>query len=504
MGTYFMGIDVGTFETKGVLVNDCFQVAAEMSARHGMENPMPGFFEHDAEAVWWKDFCTVSKGLIQKAGIRPEEIAAVGSDVLGCDCLPVDEACRPLRKAILYGIDARATEEIAYLNDYYGEDRVKELFGHPICSDDIGPKILWIRNHEPRIYEKTYKFLTGSSYITAKLTGEYVIDQFLARSSFRPMYDENGQTDEAHCGLYCRPDQLAECRFVHDIAGYVTDEAAAATGLRAGTPVICGTGDSTSEAISVGITEPGKLMFQFGSSLFFYYCSDHLVYDHRVYGHNFTIPGTFSVSGGTNTAGTLTRWMRDTLYFDLSSDGEKSDSDAWQAMMTRAADIPPGSGGLIVLPYFAGERCPINDAGAKGMIFGLTLEHTRDHLYRAALEGTAYGIAQNIRVLQELGLPVDTLIAVGGGTRNPLWMQIVADVIQKPVSIPKVSIGASYGSALLAALGIGALKSFPDLSSVIQPDRLILPDQTHAAVYQNYQDIFDRLYPATKDLMHLL
>ena len=172
--------------------------------------------------------------------------------------------------------------------------------------------------------------------------------------------------------------------------------------------------------------------------------------------------------------------------------------------MTRAADIPPGSGGLIVLPYFAGERCPINDAGAKGMIFGLTLEHTRDHLYRAALEGTAYGIAQNIRVLQELGLPVDTLIAVGGGTRNPLWMQIVADVIQKPVSIPKVSIGASYGSALLAALGIGALKSFPDLSSVIQPDRLILPDQTHAAVYQNYQDIFDRLYPATKDLMHLL
>ena len=173
-------------------------------------------------------------------------------------------------------------------------------------------------------------------------------------------------------------------------------------------------------------------------------------------------------------------------------------------MAARAAAIPPGSNGLIVLPYFAGERCPINDAGAKGMIFGLTLEHTKDHLYRAALEGIAYGIAQNIRILESLGLPVDTLIAVGGGTRNPVWMQIVADVIQKPVSIPKVSIGASYGSALLAALGIGSLKSFHDLSLVIRPDQTIMPGEAGAAVYRTYQDIFDRLYPATKDLMHLL
>ena len=502
MAAYYMGIDVGTFETKGVLVDEQFSVIAETSARHGMDNPMPGFFEHDAEAVWWKDFCEVSKGLIEKAGIRPEEIAAVGSDVLGCDCLPVDEHCRPLRKAILYGIDARATQEIAYLNEYYGEEKVRELFGHPLCSDDIGPKILWIRRNEPEIYEKTYKFLTGSSYITAKLTGEYVIDQFLARSSFSPMYDADGRIVPSQCGPFCRPDQLAECRFVHDIAGYVKAEASAATGLCVGTPVICGTGDSTSEAISVGITEPGKLMFQFGSSLFFYYCSDHLVYDDRVYGHNFTIPGTFSVSGGTNTAGTLTRWMRDTLYPELTKDGDAG--SAWQAMAARAAAIPPGSNGLIVLPYFAGERCPINDAGAKGMIFGLTLEHTKDHLYRAALEGIAYGIAQNIRILESLGLPVDTLIAVGGGTRNPVWMQIVADVIQKPVSIPKVSIGASYGSALLAALGIGSLKSFHDLSLVIRPDQTIMPGEAGAAVYRTYQDIFDRLYPATKDLMHLL
>ena len=254
MAKYYLGVDVGTFETKGVLIDEKFQVVAETGAKHGMENPKPNYFEQDAEEIWWKDFCIVSKGLIEKAGIRPEEIVAVGSDVLGCDCLPVDENCRPLRKAILYGIDARASEEIAFLNEHYGEERIRELFGHPLCSDDIAPKILWIKNNEPEVYAKTHKFLTGSSYIAAKLTGEYVIDQFLAKASFRPLYNDDAKIDEKECALFCRPDQMAEARFVHELAGHVTAKAAEETGLKEGTPVICSTGDSTSEAISVGIT----------------------------------------------------------------------------------------------------------------------------------------------------------------------------------------------------------------------------------------------------------
>ena len=504
MAKYYLGIDVGTFETKGVLINEKFQVIAEMNTKHGMDNPKPNYFEQDAENIWWKDFCIVSRGLIEKTGILPEEIAAAGSDVLGCDCLPVDENCRPLRKAILYGIDARASEEIRYLNEYYGENRIKELFGHPLCSDDIAPKILWIKHNEPEVYAKTYKFLTGSSYIAAKLTGNYVIDQFLAKASFRPLYDDNARINPVKCELFCRPDQMAEAKFVHELAGYVTKEAAVETGLKEGTPVICGTGDSTSEAISVGITTPGKLMFQFGSSLFFYYCSDHRVYDHRVHGGDFTVPNTFSVSGGTNTAGTLTRWIRDTLYFDLMEDPEKNADEPYQAMMERAADIPAGSNGLIILPYFAGERCPINDAQARGMIFGLTLEHTREHIYHAALEGIAYCIAQNIKIMEEMGLPVENLIAVGGGTKNSLWMQIVADVIGRPVLIPRVSIGASYGEALMAALGIGDLKDFNELSSVIETDHIIMPDEENKKIYGKYFEIYDKLYTVNKEFMHQL
>lgn len=504
MGTYFLGVDVGTFETKGVLIDDHWKVAASCGVKHDMENPRPGFFEQDAEEIWWKDFCRVSKELLAQTGIRPEEIAGIGCDVLGCDCLPVDEHCRPLRKAILYGIDARASEEIAWLNDYYGKERVKELFGHPLCSDDVAPKILWVRRHEPEVYAKTCKFLTGSSYMAAKLTGRYTIDRFLANASFKPLYREDGSINEEECHVICRPDQLAETCVVHQVVGGVTEEAAEETGLAAGTPVICGTGDSTSEAISVGLTEPGKLMFQFGSSLFFYYCADRLIYDDRIYGGGFTVPGLYSVSGGTNTAGTLTRWLRDTMYRDLLKTQEESGRECYESMMEEAGAVPAGSNGLIVLPYFAGERCPVNDPLAKGMVFGLTLAHDRRHIYHAALEGIAYGIAQNIRIIEEKGLPVDSVIAVGGGTKNHLWMQITADVTGKQVQIPEVAIGGSYGEALMAALGTGYLENFKQLGQVIRIRETILPREKEHGLYQRYIRLYERLYEQNRALMHEL
>ena len=501
MSKFYLGIDIGSFETKGVLVDETFQVVRTSSLKHTMENPAPNYFEHDAEAVWWHDFCEVAKTILYQQGITGEEIAGVGASVLGCDCLPVDQNCKPLRKAILYGIDARCQEEMEWLTRYYGPDGVLQRFGHPICSDDVAAKILWVKNHEPEIFEKTFKFLTGSSYIAAKLTGNYVIDQFLAKAAFRPLYREDGSIDEKECELYCKPDQLCQCRVVTELAGVVTEQAAAETGLKAGTPVIVGSGDSTSEAVSVGIVEPGELMFQFGSSLFFYYCADHKVTDPRVHGGNYTVPGTFSVSGGTNAAGTLTRWVRDTFFFDLVAQQEAGGKDAYAAMMDY---LPDSSKGLVCLPYLAGERMPINDPKAKGVLFGLTLEHDRGHIYRAALEAVACSLTQNVRLLESVGLPVEQVIAVGGGTKNEAWMQIVADVLGKPIVIPEVTVGASYGDALMAALGTGALESFAQLKSVVRTARSYLPNPRKHQEYQSLMEVYDALYPATRELMYML
>ena len=315
MKRYFLGIDIGTFESRGILIDESFRVAADASVPHGMDNPQPGWFEQDAEAVWWGDLCKLCRTLIKQSGIRPEQIACVGTSALGTDCLPVDEQCRPLRPAILYGIDARASEEAAWLTEHYGQARVQELFGHPICSGDTATKILWLRRHEPEIYAKTAYFLTSSSFLTARLTGKYVIDQSLAKGSFRPLYQADGSVNEAECGLYCRPNQLAACAWSTDIVGTVTLEAAAQTGLAAGTPVITGTGDSTAEAISVGLVEPGMAFFQYGSSMFYYYCTDHFVGSYvspqgngaLKGGKAFTVPGTYCLGDGTNAAGTLTR-----------------------------------------------------------------------------------------------------------------------------------------------------------------------------------------------------
>ena len=242
---YFMGIDTGTNSSKGVIMDDTGKVIAVCSTQHEMTNPQPGHYEHDAEKDWWGDFCTISRSLLKQTGIDPKQIKAVGASALGADCLPVDEHCRPLRKAILYGIDARATDEMEQLTQLYGEEQIRKWYGRPLCSSDVMPKILWIKNKEPEVYAKTYKFITGSTYITAKLTGNYVVDRFLGLASFNPLYDpQTWEPVPELCAPVCRPDQLAKVREAADIAGFVTAEAAAETGLAEGTPVTTGTDDS--------------------------------------------------------------------------------------------------------------------------------------------------------------------------------------------------------------------------------------------------------------------
>lgn len=499
---YFMGIDIGTYSSKGIIIDGTGKAVVKAEIGHGMEHPAPGLYEHDAEQVWWHDFCFLSKELLRKSGLDPAVIRAVGASTLGSDCLPVDENCRPLRKAILYGIDSRSREEIRELTEYYGEARVKELFGRPICSGDVAAKILWIRKNEPDIFERTYKFLTGSSYITAKLTGRYVIDRFLGIASFRPFYGPEGQINKELCDPICRADQLAEGRVVTDIAGAVTEQAAAETGLKAGTPVITGTGDSAAEAVSTGVLAAGDLMVQFGSSLFFYCCTDRMVSDDRVRGNNFLIPGTFSVAAGTNNAGTLQKWYREQLFYDCMERERQTGENAFALMMEGLLTIEPGCDGLVTIPYFAGERTPVNDPDARGMIFGLTLNHTRRHLYRSALESLGFSINQHMDIFKENGLNPGRILAAGGGTKNLAWMQMVADITGIPVAIANETIGACYGDALMAAIGADHYSGFDALKEVIQIETVLEPDRKNHEKYQPYYELFGRLYSANKELMH--
>ena len=501
---YFMGIDTGTNSSKGVLIDEEGSVVAQASTTHSLQNPAPGHYEHDAEKDWWGDLCLISNRLIEESGADPEDIKAVGTSALGADCLPVDENCRPLRKAILYGIDARAIDEIAQLTELYGQEQIRKWYGRPLCSSDVMPKILWIRNKEPDVYARTYKFITASTYLTAKLTGRYVVDKFLGLASFNPLYGPDWKPVEEYCRPICRPDQLAEIHEATDVVGYVTKEASLQTGLAEGTPVLTGTDDSGAEAISVGVVSPGKMMIQIGSSIYMILGTSSLIDDERLWREEFIVPGLCDISAGTNTAGSLTKWYRDILFPDALEKEKSGGEDAYQTMMEGVAEIAPGSNGLITLPYWAGERTPINDPDAKGIVFGLTLAHTRAHLYRSALEGVAFSINQQLKLMESHDVPIDRIFVTGGGTLNETWMQIIADVLGKQISSPLVNIGASFGDALMAASAIRwpGFESYDKMLNFIRPGKTYLPDIKRHEKYQEYQKLYDALYEANKELMH--
>ena len=503
MEKYFLGIDIGTYESKGVVIDGACRVVAMHEERHGLENPRANYFEHDAQAVWWGDFCKITHALLKKTGLRNKDIAAVGASTLGADLVAVDKNCMPLRKAILYGIDARADREISALNEIYSPEEILAFNGRPLCSNDVPPKILWLKNNEPENYEKAYKFLTGSSFITAKLTGRYVIDRFLAYGAFTPLYDpKTGGIDTRYCGVFCRPDQLAEVCDTTDIAGGVTKQAAMETGLLEGTPVIVGADDSAAEAISTGILEPGDMMAQFGSSMYLIGLCDRLIHDTRIWSGGFIIPGVYSVQGGTNNAGTLTRWYRDQIFPEALEKETRTGINAYQTMLDGIDEIPPGSAGLITLPYFSGERTPVNDPQAKGVLFGLTLAHTRAHMYRSALEAVGYSLAWHMNIFRQNRVDIRTVYAVGGGTKAPVWMQIICDILGVELVTADVSIGASFGDAMMAAIGVGHFHSFSDLRAFIQPGRRYVPDMVKHAQYAPYCEKFRRLYENNKELMH--
>ena len=219
------------------------------------------------------------------------------------------------------------------------------------------------------------------------------------------------------------------------------------------------------------------------------------------------MPGLCDISAGTNAAGSLTKWYRDNLFMDAKAVEAAGGEDAYQTMMAGVEAIAPGSDGLITLPYFAGERTPVNDPDARGILFGLTLSHTRAHLYRSALEGVGYSVAQQINIMRSHeNVPIDRIIAVGGGTQNPVWMQIIADILGTPISTPAITVGACYGDALMAALAVRypGFEDYSTLTNYIQDGITYQPDPEKHKLYQKYQTIYDRLYPMTAQLMHEL
>ncbi len=489
---YLLGVDIGTYSSKGVLAAESGEIAAACSVEHGLSLPQPGRAEHDAEQVWWRDFLSICRELLASSTVRPRQIAGVGISTISPAVVPVDETGKALRPAILYGIDTRATREIAEL---------EALTGARLSSQSASPKVLWIQRHEPEVWARTRRILCGSGFLVLRLTGQSTIDVYDA-TLFAPFFDPGTRTWSAELAPHVAPVHLMpRPTWTCDIAGRVTQDAARETGLAEGTPVITGTADAAAEAVSAGLSDVGDMMVMYGSSTFFILRTPALLEPKGFWGTRFLEEGTYAVAGGTATAGSLTRWFRD-AFAPLELQAERAGGQsAYQALAGLASSSPPGSHGLIVLPYFSGERTPLHDPDAKGMVFGLTLSHTRADLYRAILESVGYSIRHNIEALAEEGCRATRILAVGGGTRNPAWMQMVSDIAGITQTVPEQQMGASYGDAFLAGVGIGMFRNVGEVSRWVRPKGTLEPDGAARAVYDRSYRIYRGLYSRNAEAM---
>jgi xylulokinase len=502
MTQYLIGIDIGSYESKGVLSDTDGKVLARAALKHELQFLKPGFVEQDVESVWWGEFVELTKILIRDASVKTNEIASIGLSGI-YSMVPVDADANPLRPGgIMYGVDTRSVNEIEEVLSWHGAEKIFHRTGNGLSAQSMGPKILWLKKHEPEVYQKAHSFLPCANFIAARLTGRFYIDHLTA-GFFGPCYEPSKLAWAADlCEGIVEPERLPEPRWATELAGRVTASAARKTGLAEGTAVTIGTCDVASEAMSVGVTKPSDMMLMYGSTAWITLLMDKPLMDEKLWATPYIFPGTFCLHGGMATSGSLTRWFRDMVAGEHVVTEKNGGPDSYSVISDQAAKIKPGSDGLVVLPYFSGERSPINDADARGIIFGLDIGHSKAHMYRAAYEGVGYSINHTLQVMANAGAKAELMTAVGGGTKNPSWLQAVSDITKVPQRVPSITLGASYGNCFIAGYAAGIFKNPSDISKWVATDRTITPDQRNFPTYETRMKTYLELYKRTADLMH--
>ncbi len=483
MSAAFLGVDIGTSSSKGVLVDEHGSILGTETAAHEVSRPRPGWAEMDA-GQWWDDFVSITRRLLAGSG---HKVSAVGLSGMGPCTLLTDGADRPLRPAILYGIDTRAGAQIDELNKKYGPGSILSRGGSQLSSQAVGPKIRWVADNEPAVFREARRLYMPSSWLGCQLTGRYALDHHSA-SQCTPIYDRAALSWYLPWAADIAPDlELPPLHWPADILGTVTWQAAQQTGIAAGTPVITGTIDAWSEAISAGAHGTGDLMLMYGTTMFLVNTVSEPLTDPALWGTVGARPSTYNLAGGMATSGAVTDWLK---HLFAAPD--------WAGLFDAARQSPPGANGLLLLPYFAGERTPLHDPDARGVLAGLTLSHTRGDVFRAALEATAYGVRHNVEAIAQAGGHVERVVAVGGGTQDPLWAQIVSDVTGLAQHVPAYTVGASYGAARMAAesAGLDGTEAWNPVSHVVAPRAY--------PVYDEGFELYRQLYERTASVAHAL
>jgi xylulokinase len=487
---YCLGIDTSTTSSKALLMDERGAVVAVASSPHTLQTTRPLWSEQDP-LEWWEAVTASIRAVLNQVSVRGEDIAAVGLTGQMHGLVLLDKAGQVLRPAILWN-DQRTQNQCDEIHQRVGRERFIQITGNLALTGFTAPKILWVAENEPEVYASVRHVLLPKDYIRYRLTGEYAMDK--ADGSGTVLFDLRRRTwsSEVLEVLGIEPAWMPPTFEGQEITGRVNAEAAAATGLMYGTPVVAGAGDQAAQAVGVGAVEPGLVALTVGTSGVVFASTPLALVETEGRLHAFchAVPKMWHLMGVMLSAAGSLQWYRDSLAAHMSFDD----------LLKEAEVIPPGSEGLQFLPYLSGERTPYPDPLARGAFIGLTVRHGRGHLTRALLEGVSYGLKDIFTLIQQAGLgEVHQVRASGGGIRSRLWRQILASVLETELVTVNAVEGAAYGAALLA--GVGA-RVWPKVATackqVIKVAELTAPDERQAEKYREMYPLYRELYPALK------
>ena len=501
MANYFVGCDIGTSGTKSCVMAEDGQVLGAHYIEYPLYTPFPSWAEHNPDDYWNACADTI-RASIQQANINASEIRGVCVSALSPGCILVDKDLKPLQYSHIW-MDRRGVKQSNWLKEHIGDDRVFELSANPIDPYYGTVKLMWERDNRPELYRKAYKMQTAADYPTMKLTGRAVTD-FSNAALIGIAFDMKKKAwDTAmleEIGL--NPELFPEPYACDDIIGEVTREAAERTGLKAGTPVLAGGVDCNMAYLANGALEAGDWSLTMGTAG----CMGVIHTEPKFPRNMIIIPHTsdsrnsFASVGATIAFGSVTRYFRDTFGQYEKAFAKDLGLNVYDIMNAEAASAPVGSDGLIVLPYFSGERTPIWSPNARAVLYGMSLKHTRCHFLRALMEGAALALYDNLVFMKAAGIYMkEPMVVSEGGAKSDLWRQIVADVFGVPVAYQKDARGAPEGDAITVGVASGVYRDYRIAKDWVSYSAINEPNMQNHAYYMELFQIYKKVYEGVKD-----